>query len=532
MNRYVSEILKKRGIADTEEFLSASPKRAYDPFLMKNVREGVKLVSRHIDAGDRICVYGDYDTDGVTASAIILETLREVTDDLMSYIPKRPEGYGMNRDAVDHIRDEGAKLIITVDCGSRDLEEIEYARSLGIDVIVTDHHTVEGETPYEYMINPKFSDSGYPYRELAGCGVAFKFALALIEELGIDDRFKRTLLDLVAIGTVGDMVPLLDENRLLVKYGLKAIRNTHRKCVADLIGRLGKDLSEITEEEISYYLVSHLTAPGRVADPALSLSFLMERDEREARKLTEELIAKNNERKRMQAEAIDLIDPGDIDDHFILTEIDRRFEGVAGIIAGRLKDEHNVPAIVFTGKGDELKGSGRSIDRVDLYTALDSAADCLIQFGGHEKACGLSVRREDLPELKEKLRAYMKKLTGEDMSLLDSTPEHDIAPAVAEVGYDLYDQLKCLAPFGMGNEMPVLLIEGTVTDSRYIGEEGKHIKFRIDNSLDCIRWNVDPETADRIAAGRRVKVYGYLKDNSYRGNRAVQIDVREVSADE
>ena len=377
----IAKLLASRGVRSREEideFLSPEPQKTYDPFLMKGMREAVEKIGMHLRRGSRICIYGDYDVDGVTAICLVFEFLQNLTDNLEWYIPVRQqEGYGLNKEALKTITDRGADLMISVDCGISACEEIRYAREIGLDTIVTDHHTPGDEIPEGIVINPKQPGCPYPYKELCGCGVAYKLIQALQRSFGLPKKTIKKGLDLVGVATIADIVPLLDENRTLVKYGLKAVNARKRVGLASLIHAIGGNFADkpISSTDVAFILGPHINAGGRVDTAESSLKLLMSEDKHEAEALAYKLIDNNNLRKSLQTRGLDLAERNlkDKDNSLlVLVSGEDIHEGVAGIVAGKLKEEYYRPTLIVTEseKPGVLKGTGRSIDSINLYELL------------------------------------------------------------------------------------------------------------------------------------------------------------------
>ncbi|MDD3170015.1 MAG: single-stranded-DNA-specific exonuclease RecJ, partial [Eubacteriales bacterium] len=362
----IREILKHRGVteeADILEFLSEKPSLTYDPFLLKNLEAGVDFLLSAIKQNKKICIYGDYDADGVTSISLLMEILSNLTENLTYYIPSRfDEGYGLNKDAIELLRSQGTDLILTVDCGSVSYEEVEYGKSLGIDFIITDHHNINDKPADCILINPKQADCSYPFKHLAGCGVAFKLAQGIQRKAGLPKSLLNGVLDLVAIATIGDIVPLIDENRTLTKYGMGIINARRRPGLDRLIKETGLTTEKIKSENIAYIIVPHLNAAGRLLDAKIGVELLLARDEKKITENVAVLIDNNKERKRIQEEAFhkckEVIATEHSRDLFYIIAPKGIHEGIAGIVAGKIKDEYGRPAIIVTESADGcLKGT-------------------------------------------------------------------------------------------------------------------------------------------------------------------------------
>lgn len=540
VNPIVLELLKQRGINTTEEmeeFMSSSPKLTYDPFLMKGMEEGVELVMKYIESGEKICIYGDYDADGITSVSIMMQVLSKLTSNIFYYIPSRfDEGYGLNKDAIDTIISDGARLILTVDCGSVSYEEVEYAKSRGIDVIVTDHHNIDDVRADCILINPKQSDCGYPFKGLAGCGVVFKFICALQKRAGLDRGIIRQVLDLVAIGTVGDIVPMIDENRTLVKFGLKAIRSSERKGLKALFEGLGIEQKNVTEDVLAYNVVPHLNAAGRMKDADLGAEILLSDDDMEVRRGVEELIKRNRDRRRYQDEAyekcVDIVEKFLSNRNFLMIKCTDAHEGITGIVAGKLKDKYNKPVAIVTPAGESLKGTGRSIPGINLYDVLKEQQHRFEKFGGHAGACGFTMNEEYFREVADGLNDAVSEMMDCNPGLLEPEYTADLEISVSDVSLDMYDDIQLLAPFGQSNEKPVFEIRAGIRDIYLMGNDSQHVRFNAfdgqGHKFKCVMFNRAKEYRDKLSENREVVLTGTLDKQIWRETTSVQLIVERM----
>ena len=543
INSKIKALLEKRGI-DTEEkleeFFSDKPKETYDPFLLPDMEEGVDLILSAIEDGKKICIYGDYDCDGVTSTVILSEVLQELTDNVIQYIPSRfDEGYGLNIDAIDKIIKAGTDLLITVDLGSVSVDEVEYAKDKGLDVVVTDHHRIEDRKADTILINPARKDSKYPFRYLAGCGVAFKLAQAIADTMGLDKRVITSKLDLVALGTIGDIVPLISENRMLAKYGLRAINTSNREALRILIEKVGLKPGEITAENVSYILVPHINAAGRMRSATLALKLFLAKDRKDMEEYADRLVECNAERRRLQEDifrrACDKVGDDDKQD-LIMTYLEDAHEGVAGIAAGKLKEKYKVPAIIVTDtESDKLKGTGRSPEGIDLYDLLKHEEKWFTAFGGHAAACGFTMKKEGFDEVREDLEKYAHALRTQKPELFEAEIKEDIDLEPNEADQGFVEQLEMMEPCGCSNERPLIAVTGRPSDLYDIGKDGKFIKFRLSKAgraIDCIVFsNVDDirkMVKERAGSGEEIAAIGILGKHAWNGNVSIQLNVSEV----
>jgi len=560
-NKIILQLLFNRGLTnknDIELFFNPVEANLADPFLFKDMRAAVEMTIKHIKEGNLIIIYGDYDADGVTASATLVEILNILHAKTGVYIPARiSEGYGLNKKAIDSLAKDGAKLIITVDNGIRNKEEAAYAKNLGLDIIITDHHEPppdKNDWPDSLIINPK-ADNGYPYRFLAGVGVAFKFAKALIESAKLADdlklRLEERILDLVAIGTVADMVSLVGENRILVKRGLMAINERPRLGVSELI-KVAKINAygdkEIKSWQIGWQLAPRLNSAGRMDHANTAYELLITKDIAEAREIAEKLNEKNQARQKITEEifaaAKKMVEEKMLNDKILVVVspepnpsadsglADKENiawpEGVMGLVAGRLCEAYSRPALVITKINKEIKGSGRSIDEFNIIQTIEKLSEYLHKFGGHAAACGFSLKSwEDLEQFSEKIKI----MAAEKLAGLELAPkiivEAEINPA--EINDELVSALEKFEPYGEENEKPKFLSRNlTIMDKVNMGADAQHVKFRFGNL-----WAVgfcQAESCKDFKIGDRLDAVYYLEFNDFNGRKSVQMKIVDIKA--
>ncbi|MGN0721690.1 MAG: single-stranded-DNA-specific exonuclease RecJ [Anaerovoracaceae bacterium] len=549
LNPTIIQLLNNRGITDEKditEFLSEKPQKTYDPSLLDDISAGVDLILSEISRGTKICVYGDYDADGITSTSLMLSVLGHLMpkERLNYYIPSRfEEGYGLNMEAVKHISQSGAGMIITVDCGSVSSEEVEYAKKLGMKIVVTDHHNITDKMADCFLINPKKPGNPYPFHELSGCGVAFKTAQVLQQKAGLPKSVLTEVLDLVAIGTIGDIMPLVDENRTMVKYGLKMINTGRRPGLRKLIEGAGLKIGSVTSENVGFVIVPHLNASGRIEDASQAVR-LLTADEGDSciDEIVEDLLFKNQERKRLQAAAyksctagLDRENPED----FLLIESEDAHEGIAGIACGRIKDAYYRPAAILTptgSRGELLKGTGRSIEGVNLYQLLKNHEDLFEKFGGHAGACGFTMKRENLETLRKGLLKDMAKLAEENPELFVKKYHVDMELGFENINIAFAQQLELLAPFGNGNPKPMFkLVNVTINDVRFMGNENQHVRFttydREGRSIQCVLFSRAADYGMMLYAKRPVDIIGHLECQVWQGTKRLQFMVEKIKFD-
>lgn len=536
----VLEIIKSRGIdeRDLEEFLSDRPQLAYDPFLLTNMKEGVDLLLSAVDEGKHIFIYGDYDVDGITATSLLVKVLRCLTDNVSYYIPSRiDEGYGLHRDAIDRIKAEGGELIVTVDCGSVSKEETAYAHSLGIETLVTDHHNISDVRAEGVVINPKLSEDEYPFKGLAGVGIAYKLALAVAREREVPKPVMAEIIELATVGTIADIMPMLDENRTLVKCGLRSIHlGCRNKGLRELIDRSSLDYRNIKASDISYGIAPKINASGRMGDATIGVRLLISEDDKEIRECCEALLDANKERRRMQDEAFEkgaaMLDDEMENGDFLMLEINDSHEGVLGIVAGKLREKVNRPVVVISKGEDTYKGTGRSIGGVDLFKMLDKYRDFFKSFGGHSAACGFTVSASKVEALKNGLNNDLANMLKEDDKLLDVRYDYDAEIKASDVSLGLARALNLLEPCGKGNEVPTFLIESAeVSNWKYLKNDNKMARFSINSEdgskADAIIFSGASEAYDAVCAGR-VDILGSVDINNWRDEEKVQFIARHI----
>ena len=540
INPIVLRLLEMRGItgdSETTEFISAKPKKTHDPFLLPDMEAGVDLILDTIEKNKKICIYGDYDADGVTAVSILMDFLGYLTDKIYYYIPNRiEEGYGLNSDAIRKIRDNGTDLIITVDCGSVSYNEVELAKELGMKVLVTDHHSITDVQADCLLINPKRKDCKYPYRELAGCGVAFKLTQAMQKKTGLPKAIMNRGLDLVALGTIADVVPLLDENRTLVKYGMNIMSSGSRPGMASLIKEISLNRDKLKSDNIAFGIAPHINAAGRMGDAKIAAELMLETSQREIDVRVRQLVEYNRKRKSIQdsafEECVTVIDEKYRDENILLLYNEKIHEGIAGIVAGKLKEKYQRPVIIVTPSGDNLKGTGRSIPGINLYELLNEHGDFFERFGGHEGACGFLMKAERYDALCSALKHDMQQRVEADPLLLQIPVEAEMVLAGSDVTLNLAQELDMMAPFGSCNPRPVFSLgEVMLTEIHPMGN-GTHARFAAicadGAAVECVLFGKAKDLADKLHGGKPVELIGSIDWKEWRGRKSVQFTVETI----
>lgn len=544
INPIILQLLHNRGVieqTEIDEFLSPDYEKLHSPFLFSDIKKIIAKIKKAIEKNEKIFVYGDYDADGVTSSALLISCLRKINADCDIYIPHREnEGYGLNNKAIEIIAGKGAKLIITVDCGISDFQEVEFAKSLGIEIIITDHHIPPKKLPECLILNPH-TDKNYPFKELAGVGVAFKLAQALLKELGQEKKliaFEKWLLDLAAIGTIADCVPLLGENRIITKYGLIVLNKTKREGIKSLIKKAAINRDIIDSYNVSFQLSPRINAAGRMNHANSAYKLLMSKSQKNAEKLADELNKTNSDRQkltdRITKEMISEIgdNPREKAIIFIKNEC---LIGILGLIAGKMTSLYSRPSLILTEKDGKLVGSGRSIPKFNLIRALENLKKLFSNFGGHSQACGFTLKEKGLfPEFKQNfLDLIDEKLESKDLS-----PIIKIAAEIklSQITWQMFDELNKFKPFGQANSQPIFLTRNLkVLSSKEVGQNGNHLKIFVNShsdstscNLDCIGFGIAKNWRGQLKAGNFIDLTYNIDENRWNGNRELQLKVVDL----
>lgn len=564
INPIVAKLLYNRGYTDEKSakaFVYMESEMLLDPFTMKDLDRGIEGIRAAITRGDKITVYGDYDVDGVTSVCTLYLYLKSLGADVDYYIPNRAgEGYGVSAPAIDAIKENGTRLIITVDTGTTAVEEVEYAKSIGIDFIVTDHHECRSDLPEALaVINPHRPDCSYPFKELAGVGVVFKLICAYEERVLGKSRRDAALsifsqyADLVAIGTIADVMPIKEENRIIVSYGLSMIENTNRIGLSALIEAASakndsqrsaqrKKKTKITSGYIGYTIAPRINAAGRIKTASLAVELFLSEDKARAKEIAEELCHTNKERQaeenKIMQEAYKKIGQYDIEKNpVIVLDADDWHHGVIGIVASRITEKYTRPAILVSFEGNESdspspddvgKGSGRSIKGMNLVDALCHCSDHLIKFGGHELAAGLSVTRRELDNFRHMINEYATWILDEKDMI--PTVEADCELEFSDVNLALAKGIQLLEPFGVANPVPAFVMRSvTVNDINGISD-GKHTRLSLGNGRHTITAMCFSNSPDSLGiyVGDKVDVLFNIDINEWGGRESAQLIIRDI----
>lgn len=541
-SQLILQILFARGLrtkAQIESFFDFDyEKGILDPFQFPDMAKAVARIMVAKEKKEKVAIFGDYDADGVTSSALVFEALTDLGfPNVEVYIPDRQlEGYGMNKEAVEYLSQQGVTLIITVDCGVTGIAEVALAQEKGIDVIVTDHHHAPAILPAAVaVINPHIENCGYACQDLAGVGVAFKLVQALYQKMDPKnvDQLK-WFLDLVAIGTVADCVPLLEENRVLVKYGLIVLSKTRRVGLLEMfkVGRIVIDENNVPDtQKIAFQISPRINAAGRMDHASFSYNLMVEKDRVKARTMALEVEDKNQKRQKMTAEIVKevkaIAEEKFADKNLIFAASENWRVGILGLIAGKIADEYAKPTAVFQEQNGECVGSFRSIPEINIIEALEKCADLLMHFGGHAQAAGVRLKKENLETFYARLLALIDaQLQGEK-----KVPEIEVDAEItaADINWELMLEMKQLEPFGQGNEEPIFLLKKMcIEDLKVVGNGSKHIKLSLraqSNSpkiFDSIGFGLGDKFPD-LKKGDLVDILFNLQEDEWNGNKKMQL---------
>lgn len=532
----LSVLLCIRGFTDEEkisEFLSEESVFS-DPFLIKDMDKAAERIRTAIDNFEKICVYGDYDADGVTATALLYSYLDSVGANVTYYIPSRAEeGYGMNTEAITQLFAEGVSLIVTVDNGISAYEEIAYAKSLGVDTVVTDHHTVPEVIPDAVaVVDLHQFDCNSTFKELSGVGVALKLVMALEEGYSETEDILENFADLAALGTIGDVVSLTDENRSIVKEGVRLLQNSDRVGIRALIKSAGYEDKPLTASTLAFTVVPRINAVGRLGLSTRSVELLLTEDEELAQKLSEELSEDNRTRQQIERDILAEIDerikndPALTMQSIIIIDGDNWHQGVIGIVAARVKSAFGKPCIIISREGEGARASGRSVEGFSLSDAIFNCSDLLEHFGGHPMAVGFSLKSSNIEKFKEALYAYTDSLDA--MPLPELSLDCKLNPTLLDLS--LLDSIAALEPFGAGNPSPVFGLYNMRIDDVKELSGGKHRKLTVSRDgavVTAMCFGVDV-TGFCYKAGDMVDLAVALDKNFYAGNTSLSVIVRDI----
>lgn len=534
VSKLLARVLVNRNITDedVEVFLNPTRNDFHDPFEMPDMKEAVDRIEKAINEKEKIIIYGDYDVDGITSITVLKRFLEERGVEVNYYVPNRlQEGYGLNKEAIKQIAEDGHKLMITVDCGISGIEEVQYSNSLGIETIVTDHHEPLDELPDAIaVVDAKRKDNKYPFRGLAGVGVVFKLIQAISIRLNLDEKEYLKYLDIVCVGTISDIVPLVDENRVIAKLGLKLIQVTRNVGLKSLLKAIG--YKNINSMAISFGVAPRINACGRMGFQGEALKLFLTDNIVQATEITEKLNKYNIERqekeKKIFEEAIEALKNVDMNKtNSIVLAGNGWHHGVIGIVASKLTEKFFKPTLLLSLEDDIAKGSGRSIPGFDLHSALCATSKYLEKYGGHEMAVGLSLKKENLDSFKI---AFEK--VAEESNVKEILPVIYVDGEISleDMNNETVEDLDKLEPFGEANKTPIFLYKNLRIDSIRALSEGRHLKMTLKDGnaiINAIGFNMGSLTEDYLI-GDKVDIIGTLEKNSYNGIDTIQINLKDI----
>lgn len=536
INKLLATILVNRNIKKPEDIkLFLQPTRAdfHNPFLITDMDIAVDRIIKAIDNKEKVTIYGDYDVDGITSITVLKSFLSDLGLECSTYIPDRlEEGYGLNKKAIDEISNQGCELMITVDCGISGTEEIEYAKKLGIETIVTDHHEPGEKLPEAIaVIDNKRKDSKYPFRELAGVGVVFKLIQAIGIKLELKEETYLKYLDIVCIGTISDIVPLVDENRVIAKLGLMLVQQTRNIGLRSIINSSG--YKKVDSNAISFGVAPRINACGRMGMAEEALKLFLSKNLNEVNELTKRLNEHNSLRqaieKQIVEEALEQIEKNDLDKHKVIVLGGQNWHhGVIGIVSSKITEMYFKPSILLSFEEDGIgKGSGRSIPGFDLHDALTRCGQTIEKFGGHSMAIGIALRKDKFEEFKNKFEQIA---IDEHIDEIVPIINIDAKINLSDVNKEMVESLKQLEPFGEANKMPIFIFKNLKIDSIRALTEGKHLKMTLkdnNNIINAIGFNIG-HLANEYRIGDKIDVVGVLEINSFNGVDNLQINIKDI----
>lgn len=532
VSRLVATVIaNKKLLGSIDVFLNPTRNDFYDPFLMPDMNIAVDRVIKAIENKEKVIIYGDYDVDGITSITVLKKFLSERGLEVDSYIPNRlDEGYGLNKEAIDRIAESKYTLMITVDCGISGIEEIDYANSLGIETLITDHHEPAQTLPNALaVVDAKRKDNEYPFNQLAGVGVVFKFIQAISKRYNLEEKEYLKYLDLVCVGTISDIVPLVDENRVISKLGLKLVEATRNVGLRALLESIG--MKNIDSSTISFGVAPRINACGRLGYEQDALELFFTDNIVNAQEIAKRLARYNTERQQKEIkifnESIEMIENGEKNNNCIILGHEDWHHGVIGIVSSKVTDIYYKPSVLIGFDGEDGKGSGRSIPGFDLHEALSNCPEHIERFGGHSMAIGITVKKSEFPLFKKEVEEYCK---NANISEFVPTIKIDEEITSEDIKIDTVKELTVLEPYGEANKMPVFIYKNLKIDSIRALSEGKHLKLTLRDKnilIDAIGFNMG-KLADEYLLGDKVDIVGCLELNKYNGRESVQMNLRDL----
>ena len=533
VSRLVATVISNKNLQDDiDVFLNPTRNDFYDPFLMPDMEIAVNRIIKAIENQEKVIIYGDYDVDGITSITVFKKFLQDRGLNVDSYIPNRlDEGYGLNKNAIDKIVSQNYTLMITVDCGISGIEEVEYANSLGLETVVTDHHEPAEILPNALaVVDAKRKDNKYQCRNLAGVGVVFKLIQAISMRLGLEEKEYLKYLDIVCIGTISDIVPLTDENRVIVKLGLKLVQQTRNLGLRSILQATG--YNKIDSIAISFGVAPRINACGRMGHQEEALNLFLSKDAKEVNELTQKLNEYNKERQEIEknifADAVEQIKANNLQEKSTIALMGKNWHhGVIGIVSSKITEMYFKPSILLCEEGDIGKGSGRSIPGFDLYEALTKCQKSIDRFGGHAMAIGITIKKDKFEEFKTEFEK-----TARENHIEDIVPilKIDSQISLDEINKNMVESLKELEPFGEENKTPLFLFKNLKIDSIRALTEGKHLKLTVKENkavVNAIGFNLG-QLANEYKIGDKIDIVGNLEINSFNGVDNVQINIKDM----
>lgn len=531
-----ASLLEERGISNEEQefFLKPDYSRLHDPLLLPDMEKARDRVIKAVKENEHIVIFSDYDADGIPGSVVFADFFKRIDyENISFYIPHRhDEGYGLNLEAVKEIAERGAKLMITLDCGITDTEEVSLANEKGIDVIITDHHEPKDELPPAFaIVNPKRADSKYPFKGICGSAVAFKLVQAILlkESFGVKPGMEKWSLDMVGIATLSDMVPLVDENRILARFGLEVLRKSPRPGLSALFRKLNLKREYLTEDDVAFMITPRINAASRMGVPQDAFKLLSTDDYAEAEKLADHLEKINQERKGVVASLVkaakaELKKRENLGEVIVIGNPDWR-PALLGLIANSLVEEYLRPVFVWGRDGDGmLKGSCRSFNGYDLVMLMEGAKESFIEFGGHKGAGGFSVTLEHITTLEEKLSQALLKLASDE-----TVEKKGLNITLTDISENLWQTVSQFAPFGTGNEKPVFkIVNAPIKSVRTFGKENNHLEISLSNGVKAISFFSTPESYKLKATSSSCTLHANLEKSYFRNRPELRLRIVDI----
>lgn len=524
-------IANKKLTSSIEIFLNPTRNDFYDPFLMPDMEIAVNRIIKAIDEKEKVIIYGDYDVDGITSITVLKKFLKDRGLDVDSYIPNRlDEGYGLNKNAIDSIVKQKYSLMITVDCGISGLEEVDYANSLGLDTVITDHHEPAETLPKALaVVDAKRKDNKYPFNQLAGVGVVFKVIQAISKRFNLEEKEYLKYLDLVCVGTISDIVPLVDENRVISKLGLKLVEVTRNIGLKALLKSTGA--KTVDSSTISFCVAPRVNACGRLGYEQEALELFLTDNIVKAEEIARRLNKYNSERQQKEIkifnEAIEMIEQGEKNKNCIILGKENWHHGVIGIVSSKVTEMYYKPSILICFEDDEGKGSGRSIQGFDLHEALGKCQKHIERFGGHSMAIGITIKKSEFDDFKQDVEKYT-----ENTNIKELIPiiKIDKEITIDDINMETIKELKKLEPYGEANKMPLFIYKNLKIDSIRALSEGKHIKLTLKDKnvvIDAIGFNMG-NLVNEYLLGDKIDVVGSLEINKFNGKESIQLNLKDI----